>query len=69
MEKSIKIRLICVIRVRFHRSTGSLPSGLRQWRRAKGGLGIGERGAQNFSMSTTAKNAKLAKINIYILFY
>jgi hypothetical protein len=39
---------------------GSLPSGLHQWRRAEGmGLGICERGAQNFSMSNTTKNAKI----------
>ncbi len=54
MGKSVKIRLICVIRVRFRgelfiqRGAGSLPAGLRQWRRAEGrGLGIGERGAQS----------------------
>lgn len=32
-----------------------------------GGLGIGERGAQDFSMSTTAKNAKVAKIKEFVL--
>ena len=31
----------------YRRGAGSLPAGLRQWRRAEGrGLGIGERGAQ-----------------------
>jgi len=32
-----------------------------------GGLGIGERGAQNFSMSTTTKNAKGTKMNEFVL--
>ncbi|MDO9097109.1 MAG: hypothetical protein Q7U60_03175 [Candidatus Methanoperedens sp.] len=31
----------------YRRGAGSLPSGLRQWRRAEGrGLGIGERGGR-----------------------
>jgi len=42
-----------------------LPAGLRQWRSAEGrGLGIGERRAQNFSMSTTAKFAKINQLII-----
>ncbi len=52
----------------YRRGAGLLPAGLRQWRRAEGrGLGIGERGAQDFSMSTSAKNAKEAKINEFVL--
>jgi len=35
----------------YRRGAGSLPVGLRQWRRAEGrGLGIGERRAQDFGV-------------------
>jgi hypothetical protein len=50
IKESVKIRLIGVIRVLFHRSTGSL-----------------RLPAQEAIMGTTAKNAKVAKIDGLIL--
>ncbi|MDP3103871.1 MAG: hypothetical protein Q8M95_04610 [Candidatus Methanoperedens sp.] len=64
------IRLIPAFASResFLSGAGSLPAGLRQWRRVEErGLGIEKRRAQDFSMSTTAKNAKVAKINEFVL--